>query len=91
MHIANQSIIDIAKKDEKEELRLELVARSQARGMRTASVSGAGERETQSYSSSTRLTSSTMPLATSPFFVLRSTPRGKPSNRSVIKNKGGGG
>ena len=41
VYIANQSIPNIArKKDEKEDLRLELAARSQARSMGTTSVSG---------------------------------------------------
>jgi hypothetical protein len=70
VHIATQSILDIGeKKDERESLRLEIVSGGVARTLRTtcfSRVRGTWGSETQSLA-----TPSTMPLASSPFFVPR--------------------
>lgn len=84
MCIANQSLLDMAKKrDEKEELRVELASKTQSRSMRSALGMG----EMHSFSSSTHTTTSTMPLTSSLFFVPRSTPWGQSSILSLIKSK----
>lgn len=84
--IANQSLLDMAKKrDEKEELRVELASKTQSRSMRATSALGMGEMH--SFSSSTHTTTSTMPLTSSLFFVPRSTPWGQSSILSLIKSK----
>ena len=79
MCIANQSLLDMARKrDEKEELRIELSHRTQSRTMGTTSASGVGvgDHDMHSFSASTQPTNPTIPFSSSPFFVLRSTPRG---------------
>jgi hypothetical protein len=80
VHIANQSILDIARKrDQREEMRLEL-ANKTTRSMGTTSFSGEGETHSST-------TPSTVPSASSPFFVLRSMPRGQPPIQSIIKTR----
>ena len=65
MPIANQSILDMAKKrDEKEEFRNELASRTQSRTMGATS-------DMHSFSSSTRHPHPTMPSSTSPFVASR--------------------
>jgi hypothetical protein len=76
VHIANQSIFDMnRKRDQREEMRLELANRS-------TSISGVGE--SQSSGSHSTMPS---PSTSSPFFVPRSVPRGQPSIRSMVKTK----
>jgi hypothetical protein len=76
VHIANQSIFAMGRKrDQREELRLELANRS-------TSISGVGE--SQSSGSHSTMPS---PSTSSPFFVPRSVPMGQPSIRSIVKTK----
>jgi hypothetical protein len=76
VHIANQSIFNMnRKRDQKEEMRLELANRY-------GSTSGVGE--IQSSGSHSTMPS---PSASSLFFESRSVPRGQPSIRLMVKKK----
>jgi hypothetical protein len=74
VHIANQSIFAMGRKrDQREELRIELANRS-------TSISGVGECQSSgSHSTMPR------PLASSPFFVPRLVPMGQPSIWLIVK------
>ena len=85
MRIANQSLLDMARKrDEKEELRNELASRTQSRTMGATSASrvGVGDREMHSFSSSTQPSNPTIPSSTSPYFASR-----KPFVGTTIKKR----
>ena len=76
IRIANQSILDMAKKrDEKEEFRNELASRTQSRTM-------GGTSDMHSFSSSTRPPHSTVPSSTSPYVASR-----QPSVRTMLKQR----
>jgi hypothetical protein len=76
VHIVNQSTFEMNKKrDQREETRLELANRY-------GSASGVGE--SQSSGSHSIMPG---PSASSPFFVLRSVPRGQPSIQSMVEKK----
>ena len=80
MRIANQSILDMAKKrDEKEEFRHELASRTQSRTM-------GGTSDLHSFSSSTRPPHYTMPSSASPHVASASHSR-QPSVRTMLKQR----
>jgi hypothetical protein len=87
VHIANQSLIDMANKRDTIEARKKELARSTANRYSGTSASEGGPVVPQSHSSATGPSASAAPSSTSSYFVMRSTPRGQPSIRSLIKKK----
>jgi hypothetical protein len=86
MHIANQSLIDMANKRDATEARKKELERATANRYTGTSASEGGP-VPQSHSSATGPSTSAVPSSTSSYFVLRSTPGGQPSIRSLIKRK----
>ena len=83
MCIANQSLLDMARKrDKKEEFRNKLASGTQSRTMGATSASGVGvgHRDIHSFSSFTQPSNPTMPSSTSPYLASR-----QPSVRTIIK------
>jgi hypothetical protein len=87
VHIANQSLIDMANKRDATEARKKELARSIANRYSGTSASEGGPVVPQSHSSATGPSASTAPSSTSSYFVMRSTPGGQPSIRPLIKKK----
>jgi hypothetical protein len=87
VHIANQSLIDMANKRDAIEARKKELARSTANRYSGTSASEGGPVVPQSHSSATGPSTSTTPSSTSSYFVMRSTPGGQPYIRSLIKKK----
>jgi hypothetical protein len=92
MHIANQSLIDMANKRDATEARKNELALSTANRYTGISASKGGP-VPQSQSSATGPSTSAMPStsaapsSTSSYFVMRSTPGGQPSIQSLIQKK----
>jgi hypothetical protein len=92
MHIANQSLIDMANKRDVTKARKNELARSTANRYIGTSASEGGP-VPQSHSSATGPSTSAIPStsaapsSTSSYFVMRSTPRGQPYIRSLNKKK----
>jgi hypothetical protein len=91
VHIAIQSLIDMANKRDATEARKKELACSTANRYSGTSASEGGPVVPQSHSSATGPSASATPSSTSSYFVMRSTPRGQPSIRSLIKKKKDGG
>jgi hypothetical protein len=91
VHIANQSLIDMANKRDTIEARKKELARSTTNRYSGTSASEGGPVVPQSHSSTIGPSASAAPSSTSSYFVMRSTPGGQPSIRSLIKKKDGGG
>jgi hypothetical protein len=87
VHIANQSLIDMANKRDATEARKKELARSIANRYSGTSASEGGPAVPQSHSSAAGPSTSATPSSTSSYFVMRSTPGGQPSIRSLIKIK----
>jgi hypothetical protein len=87
VHIANQSLIDMANKRDATEARKKELARSIANRYSGTSASEGGPAVPQSHSSATGPSTSPAPSSTSSYFVMRSTPGGQPSIWSLIKIK----
>jgi hypothetical protein len=87
VHIANQSLIDMANKRDTIEARKKELARSTANRYSGTHASEGGAVVPQSHSLATGPLASAAPSSTSSYFVMRSTPGGQPSIRSLIKKK----
>jgi hypothetical protein len=87
VHIANQSLIDMANKRDATEARKKELARSIANRYSGTSASEGGPTVPQSHPLAIGPSTSAAPSSTSSYFVMRSTPGGQPSIRSLIKIK----
>jgi hypothetical protein len=87
VHIANQSLIDMANKRDATEARKTEIARTIVNRGSGTSASEGGRAVPQSHSSATGPSTSAAPSSTSSYFVMRSRPGGQPSIRSLIKTK----
>jgi hypothetical protein len=87
VHIANQSLIDMANKRDATEACKKELARFIANRYNGTSAFEGGPTVPQSHSSATGPSTSVAPSSTSSYFVMRSTPGGQPSIRSLIKIK----